>query len=404
MISLENKKKTVAIIGGGTAGLMVAAQVDEKLFDVTIYERNVAFGRKFLVAGDGGLNLTHSENIQDFVSRYQPAEFFEPILTSFNNTDFRDWLHGMGIETYIGTSKRVFPVKGTKPIDVLNAIINVLEKKGVHFKFRHEWKGWNNGLLSFLHLNSEVDVNADIVVFALGGSSWKVTGSDGNWVSYFEKKGIEIVPFEPSNCALEVKWEKGVLEQAEGKSLKNISLQCGQQVKKGEIVVTQFGLEGGAVYALSGAIREQLRHNGIAKLMIDFKPTLSNIEIENKLRNRGRKSLGNYLKTELHLSDAAIAVIKGYTSKEEFISERKLTEKIKRLTINITATAAINEAISTVGGVSLDEIDATFQLKKLPNHYVVGEMLDWDAPTGGYLLQGCMSMGYVVGNILANSK
>lgn len=399
---MASYKKTVAVIGGGTSALMLGAQLDSTLFDVTIYEKNAAPGRKFLVAGDGGLNLTHSENIRDFISRYTPSAFFEPILNAFTNTDFRDWLYGIGIETYIGTSKRVFPVKGTKPIDVLNAIIRALEKKEVHFKYKHLWKGWSGEQLLFTHLDKDVTVKADIVVFALGGSSWKVTGSDGNWTSYFTNKGIALVPFEPSNCAFEVKWTKEVLEQAEGKSLKNILLRCGEQEKKGEVIVTRFGLEGGAIYALSGSIREQLKQSRKAALIIDFKPNVSLAEIENKLNNRSRKSLGNYLQSELNLSDAAIAVIKGYTSKEEFISEKKLAGKIKRLHLTITATAPIDEAISTVGGIGLDEIDSTFQLKKLPNHYAIGEMLDWDAPTGGYLLQGCMSMGYWVGRILCN--
>ena len=205
-------KKSITIIGGGPSALMLAAQLNEQKFDITIYERNAAVGRKFLVAGDGGFNLTHSEEIEPFISRYMPASFFEKVISSFNSRDLRKWLNTIGIETYIGSSKRVFPLKGTKPIDVLNAILNVLEKKNVQIKTQHIWKGWKNDELIFERNSTseskQINVKSDIVVFALGGASWKVTGSDGTWSSIFADQGIEIIPFQASNCAFEIKWKK----------------------------------------------------------------------------------------------------------------------------------------------------------------------------------------------------
>src|SRR6218665_406758 len=248
------KKKSVAIIGGGPAAFMLAATLDETLFDVTIYEKNNAVGRKFLVAGDGGFNLTHSEAQEAFISRYTPAAFFQPLISSFNNNDLREWLKNIGIDTYVGTSRRVFPVKGIKPIEVLNAILVELKRKNVIIKTNHAWKGWKNEALTFETSNAVLDVNADVAVFALGGSSWKVTGSDGSWTTYFSEKGIQIIPFRASNCAYEIKWGDDLLKAAEGQSLKNIIVSCDSKEKAGELVITKFGLEGGAIYPLGPQI------------------------------------------------------------------------------------------------------------------------------------------------------
>ena len=218
-------KKKVAIIGSGPAALMLAATLNEFFFDITIYEKNFAPARKFLVAGDGGFNLTHSENIESFITRYTPATFLEKSILSFTNEDLRKWLRQIGVETFVGSSKRVFPVKGIKPIDVLSTILNELKKKNVHIKTKHEWKGWNNKNELIIHHNNENTlIKADVVVFALGGASWAKTGSDGSWLGLFEKKGIEIIPFEASNCAYQIKWGDTFLKQAEGKFLKNISI------------------------------------------------------------------------------------------------------------------------------------------------------------------------------------
>jgi len=387
-------KRSISIIGSGPAALMLAAQLDEQQFDVTIYERNFAPGRKFLVAGDGGFNLTHSENTDQFILRYTPAEFFQSIISSFTNTDLREWLKSIGIETYVGTSKRVFPVKGIKPIDVLNAILNELKRKNVIIKTQHSWKGWNEkGELIFENNKMEIAVKPDITVFALGGASWSKTGSDGSWTNAFAQKEIQIIPFQASNCAYKISWEEKLLSAAEGRSLKNIAISCGGKTKNGEVVITEFGIEGGAVYALSPQIREQLNATNEAEIYIDLKPVFSVEEIKYRLVSKGNRSYAKQLEDELHLNAVHIALLKSVLTKEEFTNPDQLAEKIKKLPLKITAAAPLEEAISTVGGVALTEIDKHFQLEKLPGYFVIGEMLDWDAPTGGYLLQGCFSMG-----------
>lgn len=394
-------KKTIAIIGSGPSSLLLAATLDQNLYEITIYERKSAPARKFLVAGDGGFNLTHSENPEQFISCYTPKTFLADSFRSFTNTDLRYWLKSIGIDTYVGTSKRVFPVKGIKPIDVLNAISGELKKKQVGLLTEYTWKGWNNtNELIFEHGEKDHYIKPDIVVFALGGASWSVTGSDGNWANLFEQKGITIVPFQPSNCTYKIEWDKKFTDQAEGSSLKNIVINCGDAEKKGELVITKFGLEGGAIYALSPQIRKQLNENKTAVVFIDLKPGFTTGEIKNKLRIKGNRSYTKQLKDELNLNNVQIALLKTILTKEEFVDPLILAYKIKHLPLKVTGMAPIDEAISTVGGISLEEVDEQFQLKKIPNHFCIGEMLDWDAPTGGYLLQACFSMGKYLGKYL----
>jgi hypothetical protein len=387
-------KRSVNIIGSGPAAMMLACQLDEKKFDVSIYEKNNAPGRKFLVAGDGGFNLTHSEDAEQFLQRYSPADFLKNAFTSFNNNDLREWLKKIGIETYIGSSKRVFPVKGIKPIDVLNAVLSEIKRKNVSLKTNAEWQGWSGQELKINENGTTRNLKSDTTIFALGGSSWKVTGSDGSWTNYFSQKEIRIIPFHASNCAYEIKWKSDFLSLTKGTSLKNISLRCAENEKAGELVITAFGLEGGAIYALSPQIREQLSKNETAEIFIDMKPSLSAGQIREKFSSRGNRSIKKLLIDKLSFDDPKIELLKTMLSKEEFTDAGKLIEKIKALPLVITAAAPIDEAISTVGGISLDEVDENFQLIKLPGHYCIGEMLDWDAPTGGYLLQACFSMGH----------
>jgi uncharacterized flavoprotein (TIGR03862 family) len=385
------KKKSIAVIGGGPAALMFAAQVDATLFDIAIYEKNKQFGRKFLVAGKGGFNLTHSEDLEVFIQRYTPLEFLATALRSFTNDDLRDWFESIGIPTMIGSSKRVYPEKGIKPIEVLEAILNQLKKKGIQFQFDHEWLGWNEkNELVFGH---DTVVKADKVVFSLGGASWSVTGSTGSWLEIFEKKGIETIHFQPSNCAFQINWNKSFIEQHEGQPLKNCAITCGNKTQKGEGVFTKFGLEGNVIYALSPQIREQLNKIGKAAIFIDFKPTLSEIEVLKKLESSTQKKVTETLKKELKLNAPQIALLKSATSKEEFSELKTLAHRIKQIPLEVIGTAPIDDAISTVGGISRNALSPTFEIKKLPNHYCIGEMVDWDAPTGGYLLQACFSMG-----------
>jgi uncharacterized flavoprotein (TIGR03862 family) len=386
-------KKSIAIIGGGASALMLASQINTKLYDVTIYEKNLTLGRKFLVAGDGGLNLTHSEHSNDFLSRYTPASFLKPYFQAFNNTDLNNWFWDIGIETYIGSSKRVFPLKETKPIEVLNAILDLIKKNEVQISAQHTWLGWNeNNELLFNHQNTEIAIKPDFTVFALGGASWKITGSDGTWIPLFDQKGIRTIPFQASNCAFEIIWPEDFIETCEGQYLKNIAITCGSLTKKGELTITKLGLEGGAIYALSNKIRTQLKDKNEAVIYIDLKPTLHLGAIEKILSNHS-KSVSEILKFDLNVNATQVALLKAILSKEDFLSAEILAENIKKLPIKIVGTAPIDEAISTVGGIALSEVNTHLELHKIPNTFCMGEMLDWDAPTGGYLLQANFSMG-----------
>ena len=396
-------KKSIAIIGGGASALMLAATLDSKKFDVTIYERNFAPARKFLVAGKGGFNLTHSEDTSLLIKRYTPSHFFSAFIPTFTNLDLQNWLYQIGIETYIGSSKRVFPVKGTKPIFVLNAFLKKLNQRNVVLKTQHEWQGWTNDQdLIFKHLDEHLFIKADFVVFAMGGASWKITGSDGAWMQYFKDKHIQTIPFQASNCSYNVRWSQQFLEVAEGKSLKNICISCGGDDRMGELVITKSGLEGSAIYSMSGPIRNQLSQHQKAIVFLDLKPQLSIDLIKSKLKNKGNKSLTKHLEDELNINAVQLALLKFVLKKEEFIDQDMLALKLKRLPITVVDTAPIDEAISTVGGIDLNEIDIHFELKKLPCHFVIGEMLNWDAPTGGYLLQACFSMGHHLATRLNN--
>ncbi len=400
-IRFVSKKKSVAIVGAGPAALSLAARLREDLFDITLYEGQAAPARKLLVAGDGGLNLTHSEALEAFITRYSPPSFLEKCLRFFPPAALCDWLQEIGIETYVGSSKRVFPEPQVKPIQVLQAIVQQLQDKGVQIKTRHLWKGWKeDGSLWFHYKETELAVKADLVVFALGGASWGKTGSNGTWAPLFENKGIHVLPFEASNCAYEVRWESGFLSLAEGKWLKNIAVSCGHFTKEGELVITRSGLEGGALYALSPQIRTQWKQKGHADLFFDLKPMFSLEEVVAKCSLPNRKSQQHLLREKLRFSEVHITLLKTLLSKEEFTDPARLAQKIKRLPIRLLGPGPIGEAISTVGGIPLGEVSENFEFIKLPEHYAIGEMLDWDAPTGGYLLQGCFSMGAYLASVL----
>lgn len=386
-----NTKKSIAIIGGGASALSLASFLDAEKYDVTIYERNKALGRKFLVAGKGGFNLTHSEPISEMIERYSPIGFLDDTLLAFDNEQFRDWLASVGIPTYVGSSKRVFPEKGIKPIEVLANIKNAITHKGHHIIYNSKWLGWStDGLLLF---EDGKEIEADISVFCLGGGSWKITGSDGRWNQLFRDRGIKFNPFIAANCAYKVDWDAAFIEKAAGQPLKNISINCSNQKSVGEAMITAFGIEGSAVYALTDQIQSQLTKLGTASINLDLKPMLSSEEVEKRITNSKRK-LTDTLTKELKLEKVKVQLLKSILTKEEFLNIEVLTKYIKSLPIKIITASEIDEAISTTGGIDLNELDQNFQLKKQADNYVIGEMLDWNAPTGGYLLQACFSMGH----------
>ena len=383
-------KKKVSIIGGGTAALFLAAFLNTNIYDVTIFEKKASLGRKFLVAGDGGFNLTHSEELSQFKTRYTPLSFIDNALDYFSNEDLRAWLSNLGIPTFVGSSGRVFPEKGIKPIQVLKRMETYLIEKNIKFEFNKNFIGWNNE--NDLKFSSNEIISSDFVVFALGGSSWKVTGSDGSWLNVFNKKGIDTVPFKSSNCAYQIKWSEQFIKKHEGKPLKNIAISLNNKTQKGEAVITKFGIEGNAIYGLSPQIQAALATHNEVNVFIDFKP---NNDLDNLIEKIMHSTANNTttLKDKIKLAPVALDLLKTTLSKEEFLDIPTLAKFIKHFPLKIIGSAPIDEAISTSGGIDLNAIDSNFELKKVKNHFCIGEMLDWDAPTGGYLIQACASMG-----------
>lgn len=394
-------KKSIAIIGGGPSALITAAFLDSKKFDVTIYEKKKSLGRKFLVAGDGGFNLSHGEAIDDMISRYTPSSFLKNALSNFTNEDLRNWLLTLEIPTFIGSSNRIYPEKGIKPISVLNKIKQVLVDNNVRIVHNFEWKGWNSN--NELIFNDNNKLTSNYTIFSLGGASWKITGSDGSWLAAFKNKGINTLPFLPANCAYKIEWSQEFISKNEGLPLKNIALSCLKKKQKGELVITKFGLEGNAIYALSSEIQSSLSLKETSTIFLDLKPTLNTSDILKKI-NASNLKLTETLKRKLKLSQPQIHLLKTILTKEEFTNKTILSKKIKALPLIIHSAAPIDEAISTTGGISLNEVSEDFELNKLKNSFCIGEMLDWNAPTGGYLLQACFSMGVHIAKHLNNKS
>ena len=390
-------KKQIAILGGGPSAFLLAAFLDAKKFKITIYEKNKTVGRKFLVAGKGGFNLTHSEPTEQLIKRYTSNDFLDKALLHFTNTDFRNWLDQIGIPTYVGSSKRVYPKEGIKPIEVLSAILKHLKEKGVIIKYEHTFSDWDN------HNNpiiNNISLQTDYTIFSLGGGSWKVTGSDGSWLDTFSKKGIKTKVFQASNCGYKIDWKSNFIQKHEGTPLKNIAISCNNIIQKGEAVITKFGLEGNAIYGLSPEIRAQLNAISKATVFIDFKPSLTLENILSKIKKSIFKNTTQILKKELKLSPSQIDLLKTYLSKESYLNIESLAKNIKKFPLELIETASIDEAISTVGGIDLNAISKNFELKKMPNQFCIGEMLDWDVPTGGYLLQASASIGVYLAKYL----
>jgi uncharacterized flavoprotein (TIGR03862 family) len=386
--------KKLTIIGGGPAALMLAAQLDTKKYQVVLCEKKKTVGRKFLVAGEGGLNLTYYSSLKELTANYSPSEFMDPIIRQFTNEDLISWLGDHGVPTFTGSSKRVFPVAGLKPIEVLNKFVTNISTKKIEFQLGTKWIGWNEkGHLCF---EGSGAIESDIVVFAMGGASWKVTGSDGEWAKPFTACGVSVRPFRPANCAFGVDWNKNFIKAHEGKPLKNIALAYNGYFSKGELVISKFGLEGNAIYALSQKIQEALRAKESTVIYLDLKPTMTVDQIRANYHSSPLSDVTEVLKRDLNLNRTSIALIKQFSDKNTFLDPDLLVKTIKSVPVIIHSADELDKAISTLGGIALDEVDENLQFKKIPNTYAIGEMLDWYAPTGGYLLQACFSMGFVL--------
>lgn len=378
----QMKKGNIAIVGTGPAALMAGTLLVENGFDVQFYDHKKAPARKFLVAGHGGFNLTNTEELESFCDKYD-SELLKNAVRFFTPQNFIDFLAKIGIETYIGSSGKIFPKKGIKPIEVLNAWLTYLRSKGAKFHFEHKLIEIENLNLLFETKQGKLAINADAKIFSLGGGSWQQTGSMGDWIEIFTNKKIKCIPFASSNSGL-VLDSSFLFEELEGSHIKNCRLFSTEYTKSGDVVLTRYGIEGAPAYAMNRDYR-----NG-QKILIDFKPSIAELDIVKRLHKSKNTTEG--LKN-LKLSKIAIHWIKNAISKEEFINAEKLAKHLKSFQIPVVGLRPIDEVISTVGGIALTEIDDNFQLKNLPNYYCVGEMLDWDAPTGGYLIQGAVSTG-----------
>jgi uncharacterized flavoprotein (TIGR03862 family) len=393
----------VAVIGAGPAGLMAAEVLAKAGASVTIYDAMPSAGRKFLMAGRGGLNLTHSEPLPDFLKRYGAAESkLTPAIESFTPTDLRSWSDVLGQPTFIGSSGRVFP-EAFKASPLLRAWLRRLGDSGVSFAFRHRWIGWSaDGTFRFHTPEGERLVSPKATVLALGGASWAKLGSDGAWVDWLTAKGIAIAPLRPANVGFDVAWSDVFRDRFEGQPLKGIALSFGAHAVRGEAMVTRSGIEGGGIYALSSVLREAVIAEGQAVLQIALRPDLTVGELRSKLAvPRGKQSVSNFLRKALHLSPVAIGLLQeaviGQGRQLAGLSPDELAALINAVPITLTGVAPIARAISTAGGITFDEIDDAFMLKRLPGVFVAGEMLDWEAPTGGYLLQASFATGVAAG-------
>ncbi|BAE50427.1 NAD(P)/FAD-dependent oxidoreductase [Paramagnetospirillum magneticum] len=384
------------VIGAGPAGLMAAEVMASHGLKVEIFDAMASPGRKFLLAGKGGLNLTHSEPPERFVTRYGTAAgFMAPLLAQFGADPLRAWAEGLGVSTFVGSSGRVFPAE-MKAAPLLRAWMRRLRGLGVVLHTRRRWLGWDDhNHLRFAGPEGEETVDAKVCVLALGGASWPNLGSDGGWAPILAAKGIAITPLKPANCGFDLDWSPSFAERFAGGRTGTVELTFKGQKRRGEVTVTATGIEGGAVYALSAELRDALAEEGQAELLVDLMPDWSPAKVAAALgRPRGSRSLSTFLKKALPLNPMALGLLREACSASE---PGALAKAIKALPLRLKRPRPLAEAISTAGGIGLAELDDGMMLKALPGVWVAGEMLDWEAPTGGYLLTGCFATGVAAG-------
>ena len=392
--------KSVTIIGGGPAGLMAAEVISAHRVKVEVYDAMPSVGRKLLMAGKSGLNITHSDPFDVFVSRYgKRREQIEPMLKEFGSDQLREWVHSLGIDTFIGTSGRVFPF-GMKASPLLRAWLTRLNASNVTLHMRHKWTGFlPDGSLHFNTPNGDVAVKADAVVLALGGGSWSRLGSDGGWVSTLEQAGAEVEALRPANCGFDVAWSEHFREKYDGYPIKTVVLSFGDFRGQGEFIVTKDGVEGGLIYVASALMRDEIYANGKAVMLLDLKPDRTFEWLKDKLsKPRGKRSMASFLEKTLGIRGVKAGLLREFVSKEDFTNPEMLAELIKALPVPLIAPRPLDEAISSAGGVTFESLDDHLMLKNMPGVFCAGEMLDWEAPTGGYLLTACFSSGYTAGN------
>jgi uncharacterized flavoprotein (TIGR03862 family) len=392
-----------AIIGAGPAGLMAAEVLAKGGVRVTVFDAMPSAGRKFLMAGRGGLNLTHSEPLPQFVTRYGAAEsHLQSAVDAFTPEALRKWADDLGQSTFVGSSGRVFP-KTLKASPLLRAWLKRLDTLGVTLALRHRWSGWDSdGRLEFQTPEGERMVMADATIMALGGASWPRLGSDGAWAEHLARKEVAVSPLQPANCGFSVAWSEVFRDRFEGQPLKNVALSFGSHNVRGEVLITRSGIEGGAIYALSAMLREHISASGSAVLNIDLRPDIAAAELTARLSApRGKQSVSNWLRKAAGLSSVAIGLLQeAARAADDSVASMPppaLAAIIRAVPVVLTGVAPIARAISSAGGIAFNELDEDYMIRRLPGVFAAGEMLDWEAPTGGYLLQASFATGAAAG-------
>ncbi len=399
MSNSPNKSRRVAVIGGGPAGLMAAEVLAAGGAQVDVYDGMPSVARKFLLAGKGGMNITHSEQYADFVGRYGArSREVAAWLAGFSPDDVRAWIHGLGIDTFVGTSGRVFPTD-MKAAPLLRAWLHRLRENGVRFHMRHRWLGWEGDALRFATPDGEKQEQAEAVVLALGGASWARLGSDGAWVPLLEARRVDVAPLLPANCGFDVDWSPHFADKHAGAPLATVAIEyedrAGERARRqGQFVVTASGVEGSLVYALSSLLRDQVAAGGETTIWLDLAPDHDAGRVRAEvMRPRGARSLSSHLQSRLGIKGVKAGLLRECLSQAAYMDEETLATAIKALPVKLKRPRPIDEAISSAGGVRFEAVDANGMLRAVPGVFVAGEMIDWEAPTGGYLLTACFASG-----------
>ena len=394
----------VAIIGGGPAGLMAAEVLIQAGAQVDLYDAMPSVGRKFLLAGKSGLNITHAELYATFISRFGERQAqIAPVLDAFGPKALLDWVHGLGVETFVGSSGRVFPNE-MKAAPLLRAWLHRLRTAGVRFHVRHRWLGWDTDhTLRFATPEGERTLRTDALVLALGGGSWARLGSDGKWVGLLEQQGVTIAPLRPANCGFDVAWSEHFRSRFAGEPVKNVALAFtdtdGRRIcRQGEFVITGTGVEGSLIYAHAAPLRDAIEATGTAAINLDLSPGKTVEQLRSALaRPRGKQSFANHLRKRAGIEGVKAGLLRECLSSETLTDPAALAAAIKALPLQLLATRPLDEAISSAGGVPFDALDENLMLQMIPGVFCAGEMLDWEAPTGGYLLTACFATGHAAG-------
>jgi uncharacterized flavoprotein (TIGR03862 family) len=395
----ETSKPGVAIVGAGPAGLMAAEVLSRAGLAVDVYDAMPSAGRKFLMAGKSGLNLTHAEPFDAFAARYGARRgWIEPWLAGFGPEALRQWTRDLGVETFVGSSGRVFPAE-MKAAPLLRAWLSRLRAAGVRFHMRHRWLGWDEaGALRFSTPAGEHEVRPAATVLALGGGSWARLGSDGAWVPWLARRGVAVAPLKPANCGFDAPWSEHFRTKFAGQPVKSVVARFGDESRQGEFVVTTQGVEGSLIYAFSAALRDAIERDGGATLTLDLAPGRSLDRLTAEIAHpRGSRSMGSHLQSRAGIAGVKAGLLRECADKADYDDPARLAATIKALPLRLASPRPLDEAISSAGGVERSALDEHLMLRDLPGVFCAGEMLDWEAPTGGYLLTACFASGYAAG-------